>query len=307
MFTSKPVEETMNADTVQVEGSAPAGMAPEAPPMSAQATLIGLSTKPRQTYQALQSKPRVLAPLLVVLIFQVVFGLVLAQSGILKNDTLARLEAKNAPPEQIEAVTRVMDGPAKYGFVFAGPIVLVFSLLVSAALIYFIANLMLGARLRYIHYLCIAAYGAVVGILDQLVRLMIALSRGTLQVHLGAGAGLTLLWGLMMTTPAFAQATRDTLGFNGAGADPGVAEPAGPPGERWSLARAVAAALEGSVDARAAHARTLQARGSALSAWSGILPSLTGNLSYNHSIPDQRTSTYVVQDSSGAQTTFLVN
>src|SRR5216117_3284798 len=121
-----------------------------------------------------------------------------------------------------------------------------------------------------------------------------------------AGAALTLLWGLMMTTPAFAQATRDTLGFNGAGADTGVAEPAGPPGERWSLARAVAAALEGSVDARAAHARTLQARGSALSAWSGILPSLTGNLSYNHSIPDQRTSTYVVQDSSGAQTTFLV-
>ena len=60
------------------------------------------------------------------------------------------------------------------------------------------------------------------------------------------------------------------------------------------------------MDARAAHARTLQARGSALSAWSGILPSLTGNLSYNHSIPDQRTSTYVVQDSSGAQTTFLV-
>ena len=121
-----------------------------------------------------------------------------------------------------------------------------------------------------------------------------------------ARAALTLLWGLMMTTPAFAQATRDTLGFNGAGADTGVAEPAGPPGERWSLARAVAAALEGSVDARAAHARTLQARGSALSAWSGILPSLTGNLSYNHSIPDQRTSTYVVQDSSGAQTTFLV-
>ena len=85
-----------------------------------------------------------------------------------------------------------------------------------------------------------------------------------------AGAALTLLWGLMMTTPAFAQPTRDTLGFNGAGADTGVAEPAGPPGERWSLARAVAAALEGSVDARAAHARTLQARGSALSAWSGI-------------------------------------
>src|SRR6267142_6451925 len=107
-----------------------------------------------------------------------------------------------------------------------------------------------------------------------------------------ARVALTSLWVLWMTVPAghaLAQASRDTL-FDGAGADTGVAEPAGPPGERWSLARAVAAALEGSVDARSAHARTLQARGSALSAWSGILPSLTGNLSYNHSIPDQRRS-----------------
>src|SRR6266850_2139552 len=122
-----------------------------------------------------------------------------------------------------------------------------------------------------------------------------------------ARVALTSLWVLWMTVPAghaLAQASRDTL-FDGAGADTGVAKPAEPPGERWSLARAVAAALEGSVDARSAHARTLQARGSALSSWSGILPSLTGNLSYNHSIPDQRRSTYVVQDSSG-QTTFLV-
>ncbi len=90
----------MNADTVQVEGSAPAGMAPEAPPMSAPATLIGIFTKPRQTYQALQSKPRVLAPLLVVLIFQVVFGLVLAQSGILKNDTLAGSRRRTRLPSR---------------------------------------------------------------------------------------------------------------------------------------------------------------------------------------------------------------
>jgi hypothetical protein len=65
-----------------------------------------------------------------------------------------------------------------------------FSLLVAAALIYFIANLMLGAKLRYIHYLCICAYGAVVGIMDQLVRMGVALGRGTLMVHLGIGAFL---------------------------------------------------------------------------------------------------------------------
>ncbi|HEY3157090.1 MAG TPA: TolC family protein [Candidatus Eisenbacteria bacterium] len=65
-------------------------------------------------------------------------------------------------------------------------------------------------------------------------------------------------------------------------------------GERWSLARVVAAALEGNVDARAAHARTVQARGSALRAWSGILPSVTGQLIYNHIVPDKQSSLTVI-------------
>jgi len=87
-------------------------------------------------------------------------------------------------------VERFMDSPVRYAFALAGPVVMVFSLLIAAALLYFMANLMLGARLRFIHYLCIAAYGSVVGIVDQLVRLGLALGRGTLNVHLGVGAFL---------------------------------------------------------------------------------------------------------------------
>ena len=81
------------------------------------------------------------------------------------------------------------------------------------------------------------------------------------------------------------------------GPAPTGAAPAGPQtpaGGRWSLARVVAAALEGNVDARAAHARTVQARGSALRAWSGILPSVTGQLIYNHIIPDKQSSLTVI-------------
>ena len=130
-----------------------------------------------------------------------------------------------------------------------------------------------------------------------------------------ARVAFTLVLGMWMTMAlvrphgaAMAQAARDSLRFDGAAADTtlGLGELPGPPGERWSLARAVAAALEGGVDARAAHARTMQARGSALSAWSGILPSLTGNLAYNHSIPDKRNSFYAVQVDSVTTQTFLV-
>jgi len=175
----------MNEDTVQIVNRASGAGIPE---MSALATLLGVFAKPRATLIALSYRPRVLAPIMLLLVSQIAFGLVLAQSGILRNDTVAKLEAKNAPPEQIEAVTRVMEGPTKYAFVIGGPVVLVFSLLVTAGLLYFIANLMLGARLRFIHYLCIAAYGGVVGIVDQMVRMGIALGRGTLLVNLGIGA-----------------------------------------------------------------------------------------------------------------------
>ncbi|HXF58918.1 MAG TPA: TolC family protein, partial [Candidatus Saccharimonadales bacterium] len=99
-----------------------------------------------------------------------------------------------------------------------------------------------------------------------------------------------------------AQTAPDTLLGTGAFLE----ETAGPPGERWSLAKAVATALEGNVDARAAHARSVQAGGAALSAWNGILPSLTGSLIYNHSIPDQRNSFYSVQVDSATSASFLV-
>jgi hypothetical protein len=161
----------MNEITVPTNspGSDPDG--PESPEVSTLGTLVGVFTKPKATFQALSARPRVLAPILVLLVSQLVFGLVLAHSGILRNDTVAKLEAKNAPPEQIEAVSKVMEGPTKYAFVIGGPVVLLFSLLVTAGLLYFIANLMLGARLRFIHYLCIAAYGGVVGIVDQMTRM----------------------------------------------------------------------------------------------------------------------------------------
>jgi hypothetical protein len=179
-----------NIESTKIGSGALEGPSQEAPTQSAPESLIGIFTNPRGTFQALALKPRLLAPILVVVVFQLVFGIVLAQSGIMKNDAIAKLEAKNAPEQQIDAVTKVMESPVRFVFVSFAPIVLVFSLLVSAAVLYFMANLMLGGKLRYTHYLSIAAYGAVVGIVDQVTRMGLALGRGTLLVHMGIGAFL---------------------------------------------------------------------------------------------------------------------
>jgi outer membrane protein TolC len=62
------------------------------------------------------------------------------------------------------------------------------------------------------------------------------------------------------------------------------------PGERWSLARAIQTALDRNADIRTAEARHRQASGAALSAWSGIIPSLNTEANYTYIIPDKSTS-----------------
>lgn len=178
-------------DMPRVPGAAAMEPLPEGGPMSAIGTLLGVFTKPKATFLALTAQPRILAPLLMLIVVQIVLGLVLVQSGVIMNDSIARLEMQGKSQEEIDAVQKVFESPAKYLFGILGPVLgLAFSLLAGGGLLYFMANLILGARLRFRHYLSVAAYGGVVAIVDQVVRTALGVSRGTLFVHLGVGAFL---------------------------------------------------------------------------------------------------------------------
>ncbi|HET7904515.1 MAG TPA: TolC family protein [Candidatus Eisenbacteria bacterium] len=65
--------------------------------------------------------------------------------------------------------------------------------------------------------------------------------------------------------------------------------------ERWSLARCIETALRQNGDVRAARARTTQARGGALSGWSNVLPSVTGDASFTRLLPDEKSSLTAVE------------
>jgi outer membrane protein TolC len=69
-----------------------------------------------------------------------------------------------------------------------------------------------------------------------------------------------------------------------------LAAPTPFPGERWSIEQTILLALERNADVRTAEARTRQASGSALSGWSGIIPSLSVGADYTYSIPDKEAS-----------------
>jgi outer membrane protein len=65
---------------------------------------------------------------------------------------------------------------------------------------------------------------------------------------------------------------------------------AAPAGERWSLARCIETALKQNRDVKGASARTKQASGGALRAWSNVLPSVSGGASYTRVKPDKQSS-----------------
>lgn len=66
------------------------------------------------------------------------------------------------------------------------------------------------------------------------------------------------------------------------------------PGVPWSLTKCIETALAQNADVKVAHARARQASGSALSAWSGIIPSINTEAAYSQTRPDKYSATRVV-------------
>jgi Yip1-like protein len=170
---------------VPSEGTTPSGV----PTQSAVGSLIGIFVAPRATFEKLVHRPRILVPILVMVVAQLLLGIVMTQSDAIKNDAMAKYEAKGMPPEQMDAAERSLDSPLVHTIIpVSMGITGAFMLLVSAGLLYFMANLMLGARARYRDYLCVAGYSSLIGLVDQAVHVGVATQKGTMKVLLGAGA-----------------------------------------------------------------------------------------------------------------------
>lgn len=157
-------------------------------PISSLSAVAGVFVQPRRTFERLASKPRFMLPLLLVVLAQVVFGVALFRSGVIRNDAVAKMEAEGRPAEQIDQMEQFFESPAApvIGAV-SGGVAVAFVILVSAGLALFMGNLMLGARVPFKGYLCIVSYASLLGLVDQAIRTAIAGGRGTLDVRLGLG------------------------------------------------------------------------------------------------------------------------
>jgi hypothetical protein len=217
---------------------APEGTA-EAPSANEFASLATIFTNPKRTFEAMAPRPRFILGLILAVLVLTALTAVAFQSGVVREEALAKLEAQGKPEAQIDATAKMFDSPLGLVFALVGNVIgIPFVILVSAGLLLFMGNLMLGAKLRFPHYLSATVYGSVVGIVDHAVRTGIMVAKQSYDVRLGLGnlfgdelpyfgrvldsaTDPLLLWSAAVTALGVAVYARKGFGFGVIAALPG--------------------------------------------------------------------------------------
>jgi hypothetical protein len=151
--------------------------------------LLGIFIHPRRTFESMRERPHFRLALVLLLVVQTGIALALFRSGVIAEQTIAKMEAQGKDQRQIDAVQNFFEGTGgMITTVVTAPFATVIGVLAGSALLFFMANLMMGARLRFSHYLSAVAYAGIVQIVDQLVRVGLILANRTFDVRLGLGA-----------------------------------------------------------------------------------------------------------------------
>lgn len=150
--------------------------------------ILGVFLSPRATFESMRERPRFLLPMVILLIVQTTLAYVMFQSGVVAEETAAKMEAQGRSAQEIEAVQRFFEGTPGLAITISTSLFFTaLSLVAMSALAFFIGNLMLGARLRYAHYLSAITFAGVVLLVEQIVRVGLILASRTYDVRLGLG------------------------------------------------------------------------------------------------------------------------
>lgn len=152
------------------------------------ATLGTIFVNPKATFEAMAERPRFILAIILVVAVITALTVPIFQAGIVRDDTIAKMEAKGTPDAQVEATAKFFDSPMGLAISLGGNVVAIpFVWLVTGGILFFMGNLMLGAKLRFPHYLSAAAYSWVVGMIDHGVRTALMVAKGSMDVRLGLG------------------------------------------------------------------------------------------------------------------------
>jgi len=215
--------------------------APDAPEEGGPlARLLGVFVRPRRTFESMRERPRFLLAIVLLLVAQTTFAFVMYHSGIVAEETIAKMEAQGKDQRAIDAVQSFFEGTGGLVVtVVTAPFATAVGVLAAGALLFFMANLMMGAKLRFSHYVSAADFAGVVQLVDQLVRVALILHNRTFDVRLGLGnllgdaTGLGVraldtvtdplfLWGNAVCAIAVSAYARRSFGFGALAVLPGM-------------------------------------------------------------------------------------
>jgi hypothetical protein len=202
--------------------------------------LVGVFVRPRATFESMRERPRFLLALILVLVVQTAIAFVLFHSGIVEQATLEKMQAQGRDQQTIDAVQHFFEGTG--GMVLTlltAPFFTAVGIVSAAAILFFMGNLMLGARLRFGHYVSAAAFGGVIQLVEGIVRSALILAKGEMDVHMGLGNLLgdatgfwvravdtltdpLFLWGCAICALGVAVYARRPFGFGVLASLPGV-------------------------------------------------------------------------------------
>ena len=169
------------------------GKTSDAPPVpgerpSALQSIVGVFLHPRRTFESMRDRPHFRLALVILLVIQTGIAILLFRSGVIAEQTIAKMEEQGKDPRQIEAVSSFFEGTGGIlTTVVAAPFATTMGILFGAASLFFMGNLMMGGRLRFTHYLSAMVYAGIIQIVDQGVRVALILANRTFDVRLGLG------------------------------------------------------------------------------------------------------------------------
>ena len=157
--------------------------------------IIGIFSSPKETFQNIDQKPTWLIPFIITVVVAICLNFLVMDIGM--KDQIAKMEARGAPSEQIDAVETQMQGPMRYIQIVAIPVVTLAIWAILSGVLMFGCNIILGGEGKFKKVFSVIAWSGLVTLLGGIIKTLLILSKGT--VH-----GVSTSLAILLPTPGIA-------------------------------------------------------------------------------------------------------
>lgn len=153
--------------------------------MSKFSKIINVFLAPRSTFESIDRKPDWIVPLLIVVIIAFVISFLIMPFALDRQFDMqrAKMQERGMSDEEIENALELGRPIAEKVGPISALVVTAIFLVILAALLYFLGNIILGGKTTFKKIFSVVTYTSLIGSLGSLVLLPIMLSKRSVDVH----------------------------------------------------------------------------------------------------------------------------